>query len=535
MHRSDGVRDLFEYSRKVRDPIYNYIELTEFESLVIDTPVFQRLDRISQMHSVHKVYPGAAYSRKVHSLGAMHLIGKAITRLLYLQDTTVNRVFSSPIFADSHSKVGDTPAELDELDYLRGIFAEHDTIDRDFIDGGFNKQRCQDVGSSMRGNNIPLAAAHVFQVTRLVGLLHDLGHGPFSHKLEHIDGVDFDHEEILPEVIDLIREQAKENLDDPSSEVEDTFENIFTLAEIIIREPEEQLDDLAFFSQLVNFPFDCDMLDYIVRDAHFAGTPEYGETDAERIIKGFVVDEGNLKISISEIQALRNAFESIFDMYRAVYTHKTVRMYDIILEESFTEVSSWINRETESAEALVEYDDNRFVSEIKEQHDAGHPDFKAAWDHYRKFRDREKPYKELFYSPLVVDVKILQRTTGTGQPLEATRQAIQSAFDHIVDAAEDHDVKVTTDSLFDIRRAGLSLEDLYKWVSAENLHAPEHPKGPFITFYAFDPDLEERLTRLEIPVRIYIERSVDSEIEAELEALASEELDSLQEEREELV
>lgn len=535
MRSSDEVRELFEYTRKVRDPIYNYIELTEFESLVIDTPIFQRLDRISQMHSVHKVYPSAAYSRKVHSLGAMHLVGKAITRLLYHQDTTINRTFSSPIFADSHSKVGETPEELDKLDYLRGIFEEYDEINSDFLQGGFDKERCHELGTEMRGRDIPLAAAHVFQVTRLVGLLHDLGHGPFSHKLETISGVDFNHENILPEVIDLIRDQARENLSGYSNGVKETFNNIFNLAELVVTESEENLESLSFLHQLVNFPFDCDMLDYVVRDAHFSGTPEYGETDAERIIKGFVVEEGNLKISISEIQALRNAFESVFDMYRAVYTHKTVRMYDIILEESFSQVSSWIDRETETGEGLIEYDDERFVSEIKEQSEAGNPKFVTAWNKYKKFRDRKKPYEELYYSPLVVDIKKAQKKTNKGQPLEATKEAVKNIFDETIQQAEEKDITISCDSLFYIRRAGLSLEELYKWITEPNLYAPTNTEGPFITFYKFDPDLEERLTRLEIPVRIYVERGAESKIKDELEKFVSERLEELQKNRIEFV
>lgn len=534
MKSTDEVRELFEYTRKVRDPIYNYIELTEFESLVIDTPIFQRLDRIGQMHSVYKVYPGAAYSRKVHSLGAMHLVGTAITRLMYYQDSTINRVFSSPIFADSHSKVGDTPDELDKLDYLRGIFKEYDEINSDFLENGFEKQRCQEVGETMRGREIPLAAVHVFQVARLVGLLHDLGHGPYSHKLETISGVEFDHEDILPEVIDLIREQAVENISG-SDDVLKTFNNIFNLAEVIVTESEENLEDLAFLHQLVNFPFDCDMLDYIVRDAYFSGTPEYGETDAERIIKGFVVEKGKLKISISEIQALRNAFESVFDMYRAVYTHKTVRMYDIILEEAFSNISDWIGRQTETGQELVDYDDESFKYEIKEQSDEGHKKFSQAWKKYKQFQDRKKPYEELYYLPLVVDIKKAQKETEKSQPLEATKEAVQNKFENIKEKAKNNGTDVVCDSLFYIRRAGLGLEDLYMWITDANLYAPTHPEGPFITFYQFDSDLEERLTRLEIPVRLYVKRSVGTETKNELEEFANKQLKELQKNRGEFV
>src|SRR5580698_846730 len=110
----------------VNDPVYGFIRFPEAELMrVIDHPWFQRLRHIKQMGLAHLVYPGAVHTRLAHSLGACHLMGKA----------------------------------LDELKA------------KDIVP---DKEEC-------------LAA-------RLATLLHDIGHGPFSHSLERLLVGDISHE-----------------------------------------------------------------------------------------------------------------------------------------------------------------------------------------------------------------------------------------------------------------------------------------------------------------------------------------------------
>lgn len=71
--------------REIRDPVYNYVYVTDYEDKVLNSDIFQRLNRIYQMQTVHQVYNGAKYPRKEHSLGVMHLAHKAILNILYLQ------------------------------------------------------------------------------------------------------------------------------------------------------------------------------------------------------------------------------------------------------------------------------------------------------------------------------------------------------------------------------------------------------------------------------------------------------------------
>ena len=102
----------------IRDPVHKWIKFTEAERAVIDHPYVQRLRWISQLTSVSDVYPGGTNTRFAHSLGAMYLAGK------YMKSLLKN-------------------------------FTGKDNKDQ-------NSAKC-------------------IQIARLAALLHDIGHGPFSH------------------------------------------------------------------------------------------------------------------------------------------------------------------------------------------------------------------------------------------------------------------------------------------------------------------------------------------------------------------
>src|SRR5690606_5888059 len=66
----------------INDPVYGFLRFPEPELIdIINHPWFQRLRHIKQMGSAHLVYPGAAHTRLHHSLGACHLMSKALDEL----------------------------------------------------------------------------------------------------------------------------------------------------------------------------------------------------------------------------------------------------------------------------------------------------------------------------------------------------------------------------------------------------------------------------------------------------------------------
>ena len=119
-----------EKSYEIRDPIHGFITVSEWERDIINHPVFQRLRRIRQLGLTDMVYPGATHTRFEHSLGVMHLADRAYEIL-----TSKRR-------------------------YVERLESEHH-----YKEAGIKRDRC---------------------LIRLAALLHDVGHGPFSHVAESL-------------------------------------------------------------------------------------------------------------------------------------------------------------------------------------------------------------------------------------------------------------------------------------------------------------------------------------------------------------
>lgn len=146
---------------------------------------------------------------------------------------------------------------------------------------------------------------------QLAILLHDIGHGPFSHTLEHTLLKNIQHEEVSL----LFMEQLN---------VE--FDNKLTLAINIFKGTYKK----HFLHQLVSSQLDMDRLDYLQRDSYFTGVSE-GVIGSERIIKMLNVKDNDLVIEEKGIYSIENFISSRRIMYWQVYMHKTVVASEYLL------------------------------------------------------------------------------------------------------------------------------------------------------------------------------------------------------------
>lgn len=135
-------------------------------------------------------------------------------------------------------------------------------------------------------------------------LLHDIGHGPFSHALEHtlVNGIK--HEDISMLMMDKLNEE---------------FDGRLTPAITIFRGKYHR----SFFCQLISGQLDLDRMDYLNRDSFFTGVSE-GVISFDRIIKMFNVVDDQLVIEEKGIYSIEKFLIARRLMYWQVYLHKTV-------------------------------------------------------------------------------------------------------------------------------------------------------------------------------------------------------------------
>jgi uncharacterized protein len=203
------------------------------------------------------------------------------------------------------------------------------------------------------------------QAAKIAILLHDIGHGPFSHALENvlIDGMH--HEEISLLIIKDLNKQ---------------FDNKLQLAVDIFTNQYHK----KFLHQLVSGQLDVDRMDYLTRDSFFTGVNE-GVIGYDRILKMLTVHNGELMVEEKGIYSTEKFLVARRLMYWQVYLHKTVLCAEQMLQRiikrakeikatSSTALNKFINEPISNVtlEEFCSLDDYDVLAAIKEW--CTHPD-----------------------------------------------------------------------------------------------------------------------------------------------------------------
>jgi len=163
-------------------------------------------------------------------------------------------------------------------------------------------------------------------VVAVAALLHDIGHGPFSHTLEYLmhsrEGKN--HVEITKEII-----SGERRLEDYKGGK--TIKEILSEHGMDAREILEILEGKKeVASQIIHGPLDADQMDYLMRDAYYTGVA-YGVIDMDRIIQTMKIHDNEIVFERKGVSALESMLVARALMYSSVYLHKTVRIAELML------------------------------------------------------------------------------------------------------------------------------------------------------------------------------------------------------------
>lgn len=240
----------------LRDPVHKYIHIEDKVILdIVKSKEFQRMRRIKQLGPVSYVFPGATHTRFEHNLGVYELTRRICN-----------------IFAKKYpSRI---PGD--------GLWDDSNRL-----------------------------------LVECAGLLHDIGHGPYSHTFEHLFGTN--HEKLGQKIIT-----------DPHTEINKALKQVSPGFPDLVASVIAKTYPNAQVVKMISSQADADRMDYLQRDAYFTGV-SYGQFDLDRILRVIRPYNDGICFTNNGMHAVEDYIVSRYQMYQQVYFHRVGRSMEVIL------------------------------------------------------------------------------------------------------------------------------------------------------------------------------------------------------------
>ena len=204
---------------------------------------------------------------------------------------------------------------------------------------------------------------------RFAALLHDIGHGPFSHVSEHLLKKYAPADDDTGQVLEKIHEKITVDIVESDPQIDEILNGDERRFVIDMIQGQEAWD---WRCDVVSSELDADKMDYLLRDSYFTGV-KYGEYDLEKVIESFLIDvnetETALAISSKGIYALEQLLLARYHMTQQVYWH---RVSLISNEMIIRGISLAVDNGNEIMKQLYEYDEknkDKFIKNYLKYHD----------------------------------------------------------------------------------------------------------------------------------------------------------------------